>query len=440
MDALVVHRFQFAFTIVYHYLFPQLTMGLAIILAWLWTKAYRGDETARIAARFWSKIFALNFVMGVVTGIPMEFQFGTNWSRFSGRTGEIIGQTLAMEGIFAFVLESAFLYLLIFREKHLSRRAHLFTAWAVAVGTWLSGWFIVCTNAFMQHPQGYSLASDQRLLLESPQAFLFNPWALVQYPHTMLGSLVTASCVVAGVSALFLLRGVHEKVARLTLTLATRIGIVAALAVAFPTGDLQAKLVAHFQPATFAAMEGHFHSEGPAGLTIIGQPNLEAMRLDNPLVLPRILSVMTHARWDADIPGLDSFAPEQWPTQVALLYYSYHIMVGIGTMLIALFAWAAVQAWRKRAANDHRLLWALMLAMPLPYIANTAGWMTAELGRQPWLVYGVMRTSEGSSLHIGSGTVYFSLLGFMGMYALLSIFYLGLLARLLINGPQGEQP
>jgi cytochrome d ubiquinol oxidase subunit I len=286
MEALDIHRLQFAFTITYHYLFPQLTMGLALLIFVLKTMALRGDRVANQAVRFWAKIFGVTFVMGVVTGIPMEFQFGTNWSRFSETAGEIIGQTLAMEGVFAFFLESSFLYLLLFGERRLGQRGHWVAALLVFVGTWLSGFFIVCTNAWMQHPVGYEVTPDGGIKLASLSALFTNPWAIAQYLHVMVGTTITASFVMAGIGAFYLLQGEHLAPARRFLSVAVVVGLIASMLAAFPTGDMQSKLVYEHQPVTFAAMEGHFHTEDGAGMVLIGQPNLKEMRLDNPIVIP----------------------------------------------------------------------------------------------------------------------------------------------------------
>ncbi len=436
MEALTVHRLQFAFTITYHYLFPQLTMGLAFLVFVLKSLHYfRGDEIAGQAARFWLRVFGLGFVMGVVTGIPMEFQFGTNWARFSRSAGGVVGQTLAMEGIFAFFLESTFLYLLLFAEDRISKRLHWLTSLLLWVGTWLSGFFIVCTNAWMQHPTGHRVLPDGRFELTSLGALLTNPWALVQYSHTMVGALITGSFVMAALGAFHLLRGHGSAEVRRFTKLAVIVGAVASVAAAMPTGDVHAKLVAKHQPVTFAAMEGHFHTERGAGLTFVGQPNMETLELDNPIILPRALSFMTHQRWDAEIRGLTEFPRDAWPDNIPLLYYSYHIMVGLGTMFMAVMGVSAFLLWRKWLFSARPMLWVLMLSAPFPFIANTAGWYTAELGRQPWVVYGLMRTAHASSENVSSGNALFSLLGFMGLYALLSILCVLLFARIVASAP-----
>ncbi len=435
MSDLDAHRLHFAFTIVYHYIFPQLTMGLTLLIFVLKTMALRGDPVANDAVRFWAKILGVSFVMGVVTGIPMEFQFGTNWSRFSEAAGGVIGQTLAMEGVFAFVLESTFLYLLLFGEARLGQRGHWVATLLVFVGTWLSGYFIVCTNAWMQHPVGYELTADGAIMLASLWDLLTNPWVFPQYLHTMLGSAVTASFVVASIGAYYTLRGEHPDATRRFMSVAVVTGLIAAALVAFPTGDIQAKLVQRHQPVAFAAMEGHFHTEDRAGLVLIGQPNMETMTLDNPIILPGVLSFLTHQRWDAPITGLSDFDRDRWPTNVPMLYYSYHIMAGLGTIFIVVMVLSTFFLWRGTLYEKRWLLWILMLSLPFPFIANTAGWMTAEFGRQPWVIYDLMRTAEGYSSQVSAGNVVFTLIGFAGLYLLLSVFYFFITTRIIARGP-----
>ncbi|HVH40937.1 MAG TPA: cytochrome ubiquinol oxidase subunit I [Labilithrix sp.] len=439
MTALTAHRLHFAFSIVYHYLFPQLTMGLALLIVILKVMSVRGNSVAGDSARFWARVFGLTFVMGVVTGIPLEFQIGAGWSRFAHATGGVIGQTLAMEGVFAFFLESTFLYLFLFGEKWMAPRTHLGMAFLVMLGSWLSGFFIVTTNAFMQHPTGHVVGDDGVVRLASIGAYLGNPWAFAQYAHTMTGSVVTASFVVAAAGAFYLLQDKHVEHAKLFLRVGVTAGVVASVMMAMPTGDLQARLLAKHQPIAFAAMEGHFHTEDGAALTLVGQPDVERLQLDNPIQIPRALSFMTHQRWDARIEGLTSFDRSEWPDNVPLLYYAYHVMVGLGTIFIALMTLGAVLLRKDRLfqARARVVLWALMLASPLPYIANTAGWMTAELGRQPWLVYGIMRTEKGYSANVSAGNAIFTMLGFMGLYALLSLLFAFVAHRIVSDGPGG---
>jgi len=436
-DALMVHRLHFAFTVTFHYLFPQLTMGLALLIVILKTKALRtGDEHWNRAARFWARIFGINFAMGVVTGIPMEFQFGTNWAAFSRAAGGVIGQTLAMEGVFAFFLESGFLGLFLFGEKKLGPRGHWFAALMVFLGSWISGYFIIATDAWMQHPVGYSLGPNGEILLSSFWALLLNPWALVQYAHNMSGAVITAAFVMASIGAFYLLSGQHEAYGRTFVRLGVLVGVVASIAQLFPFGDFQGRMVARHQPATLAAMEGLFETKAGAPLALLGQPDMEKKRLDNPLEIPNALSFLTYRTWAAEVKGLDSFPPEDWPDNIPLLYYSYHIMVGLGTFFIAILVVAAGKLWRGSLYASRLMLWVLMLSLPFPYIANTAGWITAEVGRQPWLIYGLLRTAHGVSPQISSGNAWFTLLGFMGLYTVLGILFLFLVYREIEHGPE----
>jgi cytochrome d ubiquinol oxidase subunit I len=435
-DPLLWHRLQFAFTIVYHYLFPQLTMGLAFLIVVFKVLATRsGDEGWNDAARFWIRVFGMNFAVGVVTGVPMEFQFGTNWAAFSKYAGGVIGQTLAMEGLFAFFLESSFLGLLVFGEKRLGRRAHFAAALALFAGSWLSGYFIICTNAFMQYPAGHGVGGDGTLYLADFWTFLLSPWALAQYAHNMVATVVTGSFVMSAVGAYYVLRNVHRDQGRRFLRVGVIAGFVSSFLVAFPTGDRQAKLVARYQPVSLAAMEGHFQTAHTAGIVIIGQPNVREKRLDNAIAIPGFLSFLAYGTFHAEVPGLDQFPEPTWPDNIELLYYAFHVMAGLGTLFILLMGIAALLQWHDALLRSRPMLWILMLAFPFPYIATTAGWMTAELGRQPWLVYGLLRTSQGASPTVHSGTVLFTLIGFTGLYFVLGLLFLFLIGREIAHGP-----
>ena len=435
-DPVFWHRLQFGFTASFHYLFPQLTMGLALLIVILKGLGRRpGNEVYNELARFWIRVFGINFAVGVVTGIPLEFQFGTNWAAFSRHSGGVIGQTLAMEGMFAFFLESTFLGLLIWGEKKIGPRRHFWAAVALFVGSWLSGYFIIATNAFMQHPVGYTVGAEGTLQLASFWEFLLNPWALVQYAHNMVGAVVTGSFVVAAVGAYWALKGIHLEHARLNLRLGVFAGLASALLVAFPTGDLQGKLVAKHQPVALAAMEGRFEGGTYAPLNFIGQPNLKEQKLDNPIRMPGVLSFIAYGSFSSNVKGLNEFPVDQWPTSIEMLYYGFHIMAGLGTLFIALMGFGALLIWRKRLESSRWLLWILMLAFPFPYIANTAGWMVAEMGRQPWLIYGLMRTADGSSRLVHAGQTVFTTLGFAGLYFVLGLLFFFLIGREIAHGP-----
>ncbi|MGB3342701.1 MAG: cytochrome ubiquinol oxidase subunit I [Aequorivita sp.] len=437
-DMIFYDRMQFAFTITFHYIFPQLTMGLSLMIVYfkwkfLQTKIERYNE----AARFWMKIFALNFAMGVVTGIPMEFQFGTNWAKFSELTGGIIGQTLAMEGMFSFFLESSFLGLFLFGEKRLGQKLHFLTAFLVFLGSWASGYLIIATNAWMQYPVGYEILENGRFVLNNFSALFSNPWLMPAFLHNQLGSVITSAFVMAGVGAFYLLNDKHSEYGRLFVKTGVIFGLISSILVAFPTGDWSSKNVAIHQPVTFAAMEGIFETEERgAEIILIGQPDTENKKLDNKIAVPKLLSFLTHQRWDAEIKGLNEFDESLHPTNISALYYSYHIMVGLGTIFIALMVFAGVQLYRKKLYETKWILWSLMFMLPFPYIANTAGWYTAELGRQPWLVYNLLRTSDGISPTVSSGNTLFTLLGFIGLYLLLGLLFLILAGKIINKGPK----
>jgi cytochrome d ubiquinol oxidase subunit I len=436
-DMLFYDRMQFAFTITFHYLFPQLTMGLSLIIIYfkgkfLFTKSLKYND----AAKFWMKIFALNFAMGVVTGIPMEFQFGTNWAKFSELTGGIIGQTLAMEGMFSFFLESSFLGLFLFGEKLLGHKLHFLTGFLVFLGSWASGYLIIATHSWMQYPVGYEILDNGKFVLTNFSALFSNPWLLPSYLHNQAASLVTASFVVAAIGAFYLLQQKHSEYGKLFVQTGVIFGLISSIIVAFPTGDLTAKNVVKHQPITFAAMEGIFETEtGGSEIVLIGQPNMREKKLDNKIAVPNILSFLTYQNWDAEIKGLNEFDPKDYPTNIPGLYYAYHIMVGLGTIFIAIMFLATIQLFRKKLFASRWILWAMVFLLPFPYIANTTGWYTAELGRQPWLVYNLLRTTDGISPTVSAGNTLFTLLGFIGLYLLLGMLFLILVGKMIHKGP-----
>jgi cytochrome bd ubiquinol oxidase subunit I len=376
----------------------------------------------------------------VVTGIPMEFQFGTNWSRFSRSAGGIIGQTLAMEGVFSFFLESAFLGLFLYGEKRISKTMHWFSAVMVLAGSWISGFFIIVTDAWMQHPVAYNRLPDGQFEVVSFWQLLLNPWGLFQYMHNMTGAVITASFVMAAVGAFYLLDGKREGYGRIFTRVGVISGVISTILIIFPTGDLHGKYVARHQPAAIAGMEGLFHTESGAGIVLIGQPNEVTQQIDNPIVVNNVLSFLIYGTTKAEVTGLDAFPRDQWPSALPLLFYAYHIMAGLGTYFVVLMIVAAFLLWRKKLYTSRWILWLLLISFPFPYIANTAGWMTAEIGRQPWLIYGLMRTSEGYSNTVSAGNGLFTLIGFMGLYALLGLLFTVLVYREISLGPTPHVP
>ena len=449
-NEVTVDRLQFTFLITYHYLFPILTMGLALFIAYFKTVSYLGRDdrrfrplrkspeeraTAEAAVGFWVRIFAVNFAFGVVTGIPMEFQFGTNWAVFSNYAGGVIGQTLAMEGMFAFFLESVFLGMLLVGAQRVGERLHWIAAVAVFAGSWLSGWFIIATNAWMQNPVGYEMQADGNVTLTSFWGLMTNPWLPWQYLHNMGGAATTGAFVVAAMGAFYLLSGRHHQFARMCVRVGVVAGFVICVLQIFPTGDRQTANVLRYQPVTFAAMEGLFETQETAPLAVIGNPDTTRRRLDSAIEVPGLLTLLTLGE---DVKGLNDFPVEQWPDSVPLVYYSYHIMVGLGTLFLLITAIGAFLLWRGRLYTSRPMLWTLMLAFPFTFIANIAGWTTAETGRQPWAIYGLLRTVDASSPpeSVPAGTVLFTLLGFAGLYLFMSLLFILLIVRIVAQGPR----
>ena len=440
-EMLFYDRMQFAFTITFHYLFPQLTMGLSLIIVYFkWKYLKTNDPHYNKATHFWMRIFALNFAMGVVTGIPMEFQFGTNWAKFSELTGGIIGQTLAMEGMFSFFLESSFLGMFLFGEKILGHRWHFVTGLLICLGSWASGFLIIATHSWMQHPVGYEVLANGKFILTNFSALFSNVWLWPSFFHNQAASLVTSSFVVAGIGAFYILSNRNVSYGKLFLKTGVVFGFFSSLIVAMPTGDMLAKNVVKHQPVTFAAMEGIFHTEEKgAEIVLIGQPDVKDKKLDNKIAVPNILSFLTYGNWDTAVQGLDQFDEKTHPTNISGLYYAYHIMVGLGTVFIGLTLLAAFQLSRKKLFQTPWLLWSFLFMMPFPYIANITGWYTAELGRQPWLVYNLLRTADGASPTVSSGNTLFTLMGFVGLYALLGMLFALLVGKIINNGPEPEK-
>src|SRR3954452_23233925 len=424
-------------------------MGLALFIAYLKTVSYLGlggksaEERERYdtASRFWAKIFAVNFAVGVVTGIPMEFQFGTNWAGFSNFAGGVIGQTLAMEGVFAFFAESVLIGVFLAGRGRIAPRWYWLSAFMVWAASWISGFFIIATNAWMQHPVAYTIEGG-RAQLDSFWGLLTNPWVGWQYAHNMSGAAVSGAFCLAAAGSFYALQGRHPDFSRICLS----VGVVGALIFSvlqiFPTGDRHAQQVARYQPSAFAAAEGLFETQKGAPLVIIGNPDTDRRTLDSSIEMPRFLSLLTSRRWDTRITGLNDIPTDRWPSSVPLVYYAYHIMVGLGTILLVLALIGVVLLWRGTLFTARPVLWALMLAFPFTYVANLAGWTVADTGRQPWVVWELQRTSAGASPEssVPAGTGIFTLLGFAGLYVLVGILFLFLVARIVARGPEEPAP
>lgn len=435
-DAAVADRIQFAFTIMFHYLFPITTMGLGPLIVVFSTLHLRtGNVKYSKAAQFWARIFAINFAAGVVTGIPMEFQFGTNWATFSTFSGGIVGQTLAMEGIFAFFLESGFLGIFLFGEGRVPPLIHWLSGVLLTFGALLSGFFIVATDAWMQHPVGYTVTNGVAHLT-SFWALLGNPFAWWQYVHVINGALVAGAFVMTSIGAFYLLSGRDIEFARLFVTVGIITAAIFSITQVFPTGDMNARNVIQYQPVKEAAYEGLFRSQTNAPVAILGFPSTEQHKLLDPVEVPGLLSFLSYGEAQKRVPGLSAFRPSDWPP-VQITYYAYHVMVGLGTIFVAVGLLGVLLLWRRRLFDARWFLWILMLMLPFPYIANEAGWVVTEVGRQPWLIWGVMLTAKGYSPTVVAGQTIFTILGFFGLYSILIVLFLFLVGKQIALGPEG---
>jgi cytochrome d ubiquinol oxidase subunit I len=372
----------------------------------------------------------------------MEFQFGTNWARFSNTAGGIIGQGLMLEGSIAFFMESAFLGVLLFGEKRVSPKMHCFSAFMVSLGSIISAYFITDTDAWMQHPVGFVAGHGGILRLTSLPAVLFNPFELWEYLHTLNGAFVHGALLMSALGAYYVLVNKHRDFARVCLGLGLTFGLIFSLTQVFPTGSKNGEAIVKYQPTTLAAMEGQFHSQAGAPLAIIGMPDTQHENLLDPIVVPDLLSYLAYGSPNAEVKGLSDIPRNLWPP-VEVTYYAYHIMIGLGGVFIALTAIGVFLLWRKTLEHSRWFLWLLMLSVPLPYIANEAGWVVTEVGRQPWVIYGIMLTANANSLNVSTGEVIFTLLGFIGLYVLLGLLFLYLVGLRIAEGPDepgGEHP
>jgi cytochrome d ubiquinol oxidase subunit I len=435
----IADRVHFAALIMFHYLFPPVTIGLGVLIAVLKVLQLRSREDydgryAR-AARFWGRLFVLNFGAGVATGIPMEFQFGTNWARFSNASGGVIGQGLMMEGLFAFFLESVFLGLFLFGERRVTPLVHTVSAVMVSLGSIISAYFITATDAWMQHPVGYVMGTNGVLRLTSLSAVLTNPFEVWEYLHTVNGAFVHGAMVMGALGAFYLLARRHIEFARISLSVSLVFGLIFSLTQVFPTGSKNGEAVVKYQLTTLAAMEGQFKSEPGAPLAIIGMPDTEKGNLLDPVEVPGLLSYLAYGNFTAPIKGLNDIPRNLWPP-VEIVYYAYHIMITLGGYFIGLMALGVFLLWRRKLETARWYLWLLMLSLPFPYIANEAGWVVTCVGRQPWIIYGVMRTAAANSTNVSSGEAIFTLLGFVGIYILLGLLFLFLVGKTVAEGPE----
>ena len=452
MEALEFARLQFGSTTIYHFFFVPVSIGLAPLVAIFHTQYVRtGQERYRRLAKFWGKIFLILFAMGIVTGIVQEFQFGMNWSSYSWFVGDIFGAPLALEGLLAFFLESTFLGLWIFGWDRLSPKLHLATIWLVVLGTHLSAYFILAANSWMQQPVGFTIDPETgQARLDSFVEVLSNPYLVGQFSHTIFAAWTTGAFVVLGVSALYLLKGRDVEVFAPAARTAVTIAVITSIGVAF-VGHDQAQHLSEVQPMKLAAAEALWDTEEGAPLSLFAIGDVDNRENIVDLGLPRGLSLLATNTLDAEVEGINDiqaryeqeFGPGNYIPAVGVTYWSFRIMVGAGMLMIALALFGLLSSLRGRIADTDRRwnrLWLRVLpyAIALPFIANTAGWVLTEMGRQPWVVYGVLLTEDGVSPSVSRWEVIVTLSGFTLVYGALMVVTIGLIKRQIDKGAPEE--
>jgi len=435
LDAVDLARIQFAFTAAFHFIFPAVTIGLGLLVAIAETIRWRRqDEIWDRLARFWTKVFAITFAVGVATGIVMEFQFGTNWSRYSTFVGDMFGSPLAAEAIFAFFLESTFLGILLWGGKRIGSTLRWFSALMVSLGAIMSGFWIIAANSWMQTPAGFEVVGDRAVLTDF-WAAVFNASTMPRFVHTIVSAWAVGSFVMVGIAAWYVLRGRHLDVARRSLKLGLVVALVSSIGM-FLTGDTHSRQVADTQPVKFAAMNGLFEATSGVPMILFAFPPSQDGPSDLPaLEIPNLLSLLTRGDPNATIEGLAAYPREVWPP-VGVTFSTYHLMVALGTLMLLVML-AGIIAW-SRGRLDRWRWWlaAAVVVTPAPLLAVQLGWATAEVGRQPWIVYGLMRTADGVSPIVSAPEVLVSLLGFGAVYLVLGLLWLFLVRRALTLGPE----
>ncbi|MBI5519500.1 MAG: cytochrome ubiquinol oxidase subunit I [Desulfovibrio sp.] len=432
MDALMLSRLQFAAATMFHFLFVPLTLGISVLIACMETAYARtGKPVYRRMAKFWGKLFLINFTLGVVTGITLEFQFGTNWSRYSAYVGDIFGSLLAIEATAAFFLESTMIGVWHFGWEKLSAKAHAVVAWLVAGAGNLSAVWILIANGFMQNPLGFELRNGRAELVDFV-AVITNPWAWNQFVHVVSASFCVAAFFMAGISAWHLLRKQHVELFTKSMKLALFVGL-ASTAIVAGQGHLHGNLVAKLQPAKLAAMEAHWETTKNAPMYLLQIPDEKNEKnLVQALPVPSLLSILAFNDPDAEVKGLKDFAPADRPP-VGITFIAFRVMVGIGTLMPLLMLFGLLK--RDELEKYPLFLKALIFAIPLPYLGMQAGWVVAEVGRQPWIVYGLMRTADAVS-PITAGQAGSSLVAMVLLYTLLGVAGAYLMVTAARKGPQ----
>lgn len=440
MDVEILSRVQFAFTIAFHYIYPPLSIGLGLILVIMEGMYLRtGNKLYERMTRFWIRIFALIFGIGVATGIIMEFEFGTNWATYSRYVGDIFGSALAAEGIFAFALESGFLGILLFGWNRVGPKIHFLSTVMVFFGSLFSAVWIVVANSWQQTPAGYHIVGEgmkARAEITDFWAMVFNPSSVDRLLHVWIGAFLAGAFLVMSVNAYYILKKKHLEIARPSFKIALLVATFFSLAQLF-VGHRSAEGVAKYQPAKLAAMEGHYDSSAAADMFLLGWVN-DKTQTASGIKIPGGLSFLLHQDFKAPVQGLNAIAPADRPGQVNAVFQFYHIMVAIGMLMIGLTLFACLQWKRGKLFEMRWLMLVFAWAVLLPQIANQAGWFAAEMGRQPWVVYGLLRTSDALSATVKAEQVVFSLILFLLVYTTLLVLFLYLLNKKIKHGPVDE--
>lgn len=441
MDVEILSRIQFAFTVAFHYIYPPLSIGLGLLMVIMEGLYLRtGNKIYETMTKFWTKIFALTFGIGVATGIVMEFEFGTNWATYSRYVGDVFGSALAAEGIFAFALESGFLGILLFGWNRVSSRVHFIATLGVFLGSMFSAVWIVVANSWQQTPAGFHIVGEgmeARAEITDFWAMVFNPSSMDRLMHVWVGAFLAGTFLVLSVHAYYLLKGRYVELSKQAFKIALVVATVFSLS-QLATGHKSADGVAENQPAKLAALEGHFDSLAVADMYLFGWVDKEEQQVTG-LKIPGGLSFLTHWDFDAPVMGLNAFPEDERPTALNAIFQFYHLMVAIGMLLILLTLYASFQWWRGKLFEQKWLLWAFVFAVLLPQIANQVGWFSAEMGRQPWVVYGLLRTSDALSKVVTANQVLFSLIMFFFIYSILFALFIYLLTKKIQHGPYDEE-
>lgn len=440
MDVLILARFQFALTIMFHYIYPVLSIGLSLIMVIteaLYLKT--GQPLYLRTAQFWTKVFALTFAIGVATGIVMEFEFGTNWATYSRYVGDVFGSALAAEGVFAFFLESGFLAILIFGWNRVGRKFHFFATLMVCLGAHFSAIWIVVANSWMQTPTGFQIVGEglnARAEIIDFWAMVFNPSSMTRLGHVILGCWLAGAFLVISVAAYYMLKKKHLAFAKTSMHIALLVAFVSAILQAI-SGDSSGKVVAEYQPAKLAALEALYTTESGAPLTLFGVVNAKEEKLDYAVQIPKLLSFLSFGSFNAEIKGLDQVPKEDWPN-VTALFNVYRLMLGMWGLMFFLSI-AGIYLWYRNKLEMHPwLLRAMVISAAFPQIANQAGWYCAETGRYPWIVYGLLRISEGLSKAVTANQILGSIIMFSIVYTLLFFLFIYILNEKVKHGPEED--